>query len=93
MRLKLSESEAVQLSQPPAQDREAYHLYLKAMYHSSKWTPEGLRKGVEFSWQAIEKDPAYAAPYAGLAGTFCAMGYFGVIAPARCFSEGESSGV
>jgi serine/threonine protein kinase/Tfp pilus assembly protein PilF len=85
LRLKLSDREADQLSQPPAQSREAYHLFLKAMYHANKWTPEGLRKGVEFSWQAIEKDPAYAAPYAGLAGIYSMLGFFGVVAPVDAF--------
>lgn len=41
LQLRLSEKEKGRLSEPPTESREAYHLYLKAMYFANRWTPEG----------------------------------------------------
>lgn len=49
---------------------EAYHLYLKGRYSWNKFTQAGLRKAVEYFWQAIEIDPTYALAYAGLADSY-----------------------
>jgi TolB-like protein len=49
LRLRLGNEESVRLAQRPTENREAYHLYLKALYNANKWTPEGLRKGIGFA--------------------------------------------
>jgi serine/threonine-protein kinase len=46
---------------------EAYQLYLKGRYHTSKATRDGLEKGISYFHQAIETDPTYALAYSGLA--------------------------
>jgi hypothetical protein len=66
LRLRLSSEENARLTRRPTENREAYHLFLKAWYFANKWTPEGLRKGIELARLAIDVDPAYAAPYAVL---------------------------
>src|SRR5262249_1693035 len=50
-----------------AADPEAHALYLKGRYWWHRWNPEALRKAAGFFQQAIERDPAYAGAYSGLA--------------------------
>ncbi|HEY3137136.1 MAG TPA: protein kinase, partial [Blastocatellia bacterium] len=67
LRLKLSGEEQKQLTKRYTANTEAYQLYLKGNYYTSKATKDGLRKGFEYFNQAIEKDPNYALAYNGLA--------------------------
>lgn len=53
---------------------EAYKLYLKGRYFWNKRTRQGLRQAIEYFQQAIDKDPAYARDYAGLAEAYALMG-------------------
>ncbi len=46
---------------------EAHDLYLRGRFFAFKRTEDGLRKGLEYFQQAIEKDPNYAPAYAGIA--------------------------
>ncbi len=67
LKVKLSGDEKHQLTKRHTADFEAYQLYLKGRYYWNKVTEEGLRKGIEYFQQAIEKDPSYGLAYAGLA--------------------------
>jgi serine/threonine protein kinase/tetratricopeptide (TPR) repeat protein len=51
-------------------DPEAYQLYLKGRYYWDRRGRETLEKAKDCFNQAIEKDPGYAAAYAGLAGYY-----------------------
>lgn len=55
LRPRLSVHEHELLSKRPTENREAYLLYLKAMFYANKWTPQGIQQGFAFSRQAIEK--------------------------------------
>jgi len=46
---------------------EAYELYLKGRYFWNQRSPESVAKAADYFRKAIEKDPAYAPAYAGLA--------------------------
>jgi serine/threonine protein kinase/tetratricopeptide (TPR) repeat protein len=91
LRLRLSSEEKARLTRRPTGNREAYHLFLKAIYHANKWTPEGLRKGIDFARQAIDADPAYAAPYAALAYVYTMLGFFGLLAGADAFPKARAA--
>jgi len=65
LRLKIS---GVKSSE--TENAEAYQLYLKGLYHWNKRTESDFKQAVEFFQQAIEKDPAYAKAYTGLALTY-----------------------
>ena len=49
------------------EDPEAYQLYLKGKYHTSKFTKDEFEKGIGYFHQAIAKDPNYGLAYGGLA--------------------------
>jgi len=46
---------------------EAYDLYLQGLYHRGRVFKSSLDKAIDAFQRAIDKDPAYAAAYAGLA--------------------------
>jgi serine/threonine-protein kinase len=52
-------------------NNEAFQLYLQGRYFSTKFNDEeGIRKGIGYFNQSIEKDPTYALAYAGLASAY-----------------------
>jgi serine/threonine protein kinase/tetratricopeptide (TPR) repeat protein len=73
LRLKLTGAEKKKLRQRTTDNSEAYQLYLKGRYHWNKRTEDGLRRGVQFFREAIDSDPSFAAPYAGMADCFITM--------------------
>jgi serine/threonine protein kinase/Tfp pilus assembly protein PilF len=77
LRLQLSGEEKKKLRKRPTQNNEAYRLVLQAQHHNSGQSPEGLRKAIELSQQAIAIDPAYAAAYAQMSVAYCASGIYG----------------
>ena len=70
---------------------EAYHLYLKGRFFLQKRTEEGLRRGIGFFEQAIELDPAYADPYAGLAESFSLLTHKGLEMPRNVMPKAKSA--
>jgi serine/threonine-protein kinase len=78
LRLTLSGEQKKRLSKPPARKVEAYQAYLKGRYLLNQRNPAAFAKAVEHFDDAIAKDPAYAAAYAGLGETYAlsaAMGF------------------
>jgi serine/threonine protein kinase/Tfp pilus assembly protein PilF len=74
LRGRLTSEEKTRLAKSSATNPEAYQLYLKGRYHANQATAAGLKKGIEYFQQAIEKDPGYALAYAGLADSYSALG-------------------
>jgi adenylate cyclase len=67
LKTKLSEADKARVTKVHTTNPEAYQLYLKGNYYTSKFTRDGFRKGIDFFNQAIAVDPNYALAYAGLA--------------------------
>lgn len=67
LRTELSPADQQQMAKGSTNDPEAYQLYLKGKYHTSKFTKDEFQKGIEFFNQAIKKDPNYSLAYGGLA--------------------------
>lgn len=65
--LKLRAEQRSQLGQIRPINPEAYRAYLLGRYSVSKFTQEGLSKGIEYLHQASAIDPNYALTYDGLA--------------------------
>ena len=55
---------------------EAYDLYLKGQYYWDQFTPEALQLALEYFNKAIEIDPEWALPYAGVAYFWVAVHQF-----------------
>ena len=75
MGLPLTSPERNRLAAERPVDAEAYVAYTKGRFYLNKITLEGLRKGLEYMQQAIDKDPANPLPYAALALGYCRIGH------------------
>jgi TolB-like protein len=91
LRLRLTPEEDEFLARRPTKNRDAYHLYLKSIYHANKWSPDGIQKGITYSRQAIEADPLFAEAYAGLAYIYILLGIFGGLPPLHAFPLAKSA--
>jgi TolB-like protein/Tfp pilus assembly protein PilF len=70
IQIKLSPQEYARLSIVRTINEQAYEAYLKGRYHWSKYTQEGFDKSLRFFREAIDIDPAYGLPWAGLADAY-----------------------
>jgi eukaryotic-like serine/threonine-protein kinase len=73
LRLKLSGEEQKKVTKQYTQNTEAYQLYLKGRYYWNKRTQDGLKKGIDYFEQAVQKDPKYALAYAALADCYIVL--------------------
>ena len=76
---KLSGAEKEFLTKRYTQDTEAYQLYLKGRYFLNKSTEQDFRKAIDYFQSALERDPNYAAAYAGVADAYAQLGSFGLV--------------
>jgi TolB-like protein/DNA-binding winged helix-turn-helix (wHTH) protein len=58
-------------------DPNAHELYLQARHYYNLRSRDGLEKSVQLYTQALAKDPAYAAAYAGLADAYNLQAFYG----------------
>ena len=63
----------------PAQDFDAFDLYLKGRYHWNARTEEGLKRSVQYFQEAIDRRSDFALAYAGLADAYSLLGYYGFV--------------
>src|SRR5207247_9509691 len=54
------------LRKGPTKNPAAYQLYLRRNFFASKFTKDGLQKGLDYFNQAIAVDPNYALAYTGV---------------------------
>jgi TolB-like protein len=62
-------------------DKEAYDAYLMGYHYWDDFNPESLYKDLEYLNLAIEKDPEFASPYAGVAQIWVALQQLGFASP------------
>ena len=67
IRIQVTPEERARLGAARRVNPEAHEAYLLGLYHWNKRTEVGLKKGITYFQQAVEKDPNYALAYAGLA--------------------------
>jgi CheY-like chemotaxis protein len=72
---------------------QAYEAYLKGNYCRDKMTPADLQKSVEFFTLAMDLDPTYAQPYAGIAQVYFLMGVFGMAPSVDVFPKAKANAV
>lgn len=67
LQLKLVASESKVVKETPTQDIDAYGFYLKGRHFYHMRTKNFLARGRRMFEQAVERDPAFARAYAGIA--------------------------
>ncbi|MFQ5704989.1 MAG: tetratricopeptide repeat protein [Gemmatimonadales bacterium] len=71
---ELSADERARIGTEPTADLKAYNLYLQGRHCLLKYTPDGIRQGIEFLEQAIAADEHYARAHAALAFAYMQLG-------------------
>jgi TolB-like protein/Tfp pilus assembly protein PilF len=85
LRLQLTGENRKMLSKRYTENAEAYKLYMKGRHYWNQRTAEGFRQGIKSFNQAIEQDPDFALPYAGLADCYNMFGVYSYLAPKDSF--------
>lgn len=67
IQLTLSPRQEIQIAERREVNPECYKAYLRGRYHLYQLTEEGMKKGLEYLYEAIRIDPAEPFAYAGLA--------------------------
>ena len=67
VKIELTPKEESLLTESKKVNTEAYDAYMRGIYYWDQLTEEGLQKALDYFNIAIEKDPDWAPPYAGLA--------------------------
>jgi TolB-like protein/Flp pilus assembly protein TadD len=84
LRSQLTGEEERRMTGRAADNAEAYQFYMKGRYAWGERTPDGVRRGIGFFQQALQKDPNSALAYSGLADSYFVLGPVGIGAlPAR----------
>ncbi len=91
IRVKLTPQERARLTTIRRVNPEAHDAFLKGCYFWSRWSREGLEKGVQYFQQAIEQDPTYAPTYAGLAQCFVFLGYWDYLLPPEVYPKAKAA--
>ncbi len=78
LRLQVSSNEKA-ITKHYTESNEAYQLYWKGRFYWGKRTEDGLRKGIEYFNQAVEKDPGFALAYTGIADCHSLLVVYGHI--------------
>ncbi len=91
LRLRLTGEEKQRLTKRYTENAEAYQLYLKGRYYWNKRTEEGLQKAVEYFQQAVDKDPAYALAYAGLADSYNLLANWNWLPPREAMPKAKAA--
>lgn len=81
IRVSLTPREEAALAQKKSVNTEAYDLYMRGMYYWDQLTPEALQMALEYFNRAIEVDPDWAPPYAGVAAFWMGVRQMGLAPP------------
>jgi non-specific serine/threonine protein kinase len=91
LRLRLSADEATRLVEVRTRNVEAYHLYLKGLYHRQKTTESGFGESVDSFRRAVALDPTYPQAYAGLSDSYGSLAYLGLARPSEVWPQAKAA--
>jgi tetratricopeptide (TPR) repeat protein len=91
LKTRLSGADEKKLAKNYTANPEAYQLYLKGRYYWNKRTVDGLKQAVVYYNQAIEKDPAFALAYSGLAETYVLFSVYSVASSKESMPQAKAA--
>lgn len=86
IRVRIEPQVKARLSRDRRVDPRAYEAYLRGRHHWNRRTADGIRRGIQYFQEAIERDPGYAPAYAGLAQAYDTQGSYNFLPPGEAFS-------
>lgn len=81
VKIQLSTEEEQLLDRARTVNSEAYDYYLKGLYNWEQFTGESIQLALQYFTKAIEIDPDWALPYAGVAYYWIAIRQYGFAPP------------
>ena len=81
LKVKLIGPKEAPLVKRASSNLEAYQLYLKGRYYMARRYRGGLERAVDCFARAVDLDPDFAPPLAGLADGYSVLGYWGLSLP------------
>jgi TolB-like protein len=87
VKIELTSDEERLLAESRTVDPDAYDAYLKGQFHWERLGDEDIDSALHYFQLAIEKNPDWAAPYAGLALTWQVLGGFAYAPHADAFAK------
>jgi eukaryotic-like serine/threonine-protein kinase len=91
LKVRLLAGEKAVLEKHHTDDPEAYNLYLKGLYFSSKPSPESFKTALGYFRSAISKDPDFALPYAGMANVYSSYGVLSLLPPQEVIPKAKEA--
>jgi TolB-like protein/DNA-binding winged helix-turn-helix (wHTH) protein/Tfp pilus assembly protein PilF len=97
LRLRITGEEKRLLTRRYTENAEAYELYLKGRYLSSRgeWgqgrEAQNLERSIEYFQQSVARDPRYALAYAGLAYSFRSLAWVHRLAIKENFEKAKAA--
>jgi adenylate cyclase len=76
---------------PVVRDREVYNLYLLGRFHREKSDSASIKKGIGDFEEALDKDPNYAAAWAGLAEGYVRMAQENYMPPVEAWAAAQKA--
>lgn len=89
--LQLKLTSRNRLPNSPPESMETYELYLQGRYHWTRWRTEGAEQAIHYFEAAIQKDPRYAPAWAGIAYSYCWLGFFGALPPNQAMPRAKQA--
>jgi TolB-like protein len=87
---KLTPQQLSRMSDTRSTNPEAYVAYLKSRYFiDNQRSPEGAKKSLEYSLQAVRVDPAWGLAYSGLANSYVSAGLLGAVRPNEAMPQAK----
>ena len=92
IKIKLTPRESARLQNPQPINPEAQAAYLKSRYfiHNQR-TPEGARRAIEFSLQAVQSAPDWALAHSVLADSYATAAFLSAVPPNEAMPKAESA--
>lgn len=90
LKITLLENEIPLVNKSSTKNKEAYDLYLKGLFYWNRHGP-GLKKGLMFFQQAVEKDPEFAPAHSGLAQAYVLLAWYSILPPHTAMPKAKQS--
>jgi TolB-like protein/Tfp pilus assembly protein PilF len=91
LRVKLLGEQDRPLVKAATKSPEAYDLYLQGRHYWYRRYKVGLQTALEYFERAIEADPDYAPPYAGIADVHTVLGIYGLTPPDEARAKAQAA--
>jgi len=91
LRMRLTGEEERRMARSDTANPDAYQDYLRGRYWLTKRTEEGFNKSIEYFQRAIEKDPAYALAYTGLADSYSLFANWSFAPPNEAYPRAKQA--